>query len=201
VFLRIGGLALFVFPTAARERWPSSPARAWFGLPRRVFHGRPVPNRPVSPPVADHPRGRPGIDTTGIIALLGPVAVSEPLILAGETRVAMLTLETPSGYERLTIGDTALDRGVLLGRYDRCDGSHLLKADYISRTHLLIIRVDGVVHAIDTRSTSGTFVLDGPAAEGRQVSVSRLDQPRLIRLTTEPFFLRWRPIEAESERE
>jgi len=190
MFVQCGPLALFVFPTATGERWPSSAEPAWAGLPARVLVGPQPPS--VLAPVAVRRVRIPG--TSDILSLLGPVGCTDALIHAGETRQATLTIESPWGFERAAVGGAALDRGVLLGRYDRCDGSALLRSDAVSRTHLLIIRVNDAVFAIDLRSSNGTWVLSNASSIGTEMCVIRLDGPRLIGLSGEPVLVHWQPV-------
>jgi hypothetical protein len=65
------------------------------------------------------------------------------------------SVELPEGRTERWVSDEQLDRGLLFGRYERCqlplDGD-----DALSRVHLFVVRVDDRVWAIDTASTNGT---------------------------------------------
>src|SRR5690606_30768041 len=58
----------------------------------------------------------------------------------------------------LTIGERALQDGVLLGRYARCDGAELLEDLSLSRVHLLLLHTDDALLAIDTCSRNGSHL-------------------------------------------
>ena len=148
--LRCPGHALFVLPLGDATDWPESAVLAWSYLPERVYldeHADPRVARPRPVPdlrrsVLSHTRGPRGAD-----GLLRP----------GEDVVAELGIRGPGGSHRLAVGASALDDGILLGRYARCDGSYLFAADdSVSRVHLLLVRVGDRVVAVDTGSTFGT---------------------------------------------
>ena len=111
-----------------------------------------------------------------------PRNASMPLI--GDDNDVADGIELATSVDTLAIGASALRDGVLLGRYERCDGAGLLKDPSISRVHLLLLHVDDMLLAIDTASTHGTrragssnartLVLEGYGAEliiGKQTSV------------------------------
>ncbi|MGH9260076.1 MAG: FHA domain-containing protein, partial [Acidimicrobiales bacterium] len=58
------------------------------------------------------------------------------------------------------LGRTAAARGVLLGRYPRCDGGRLgvLCDPAISRVHALVIEIAGAHYVIDAGSTNGVWI-------------------------------------------
>jgi pSer/pThr/pTyr-binding forkhead associated (FHA) protein len=57
------------------------------------------------------------------------------------------------------VGRTCLDRGILFGRYDRCDVGLLGAMDSrLSRVHMMIVRHGDSVLAIDNASTNGTHI-------------------------------------------
>lgn len=80
-----------------------------------------------------------------------------------EAPIAQLTLDGPGGRAVMTLTDDDLDRGVVIGRYERCAGhvrGHVFD-EYVSRVHALIKRdTEGRVVLIDTGSTFGV-VVDG----------------------------------------
>lgn len=57
--------------------------------------------------------------------------------------------------QRLQVGVSALERGIILGRYSRCAGDTSLMTDEVSRVHAVLIAVDGKVHLVDAGSTNG----------------------------------------------
>jgi hypothetical protein len=64
----------------------------------------------------------------------------------------------------MLVGQEAARQGVLLGRYDRCDGAGLplLAHHSLSRVQLLVIEVGGTLYAIDTASRNGSWLDDQP---------------------------------------
>ena len=80
-----------------------------------------------------------------------------------------------------------LDRGVLLGRYDRC-GVKLSQVDGISRVHLLVIRSGDGVLAIDTASTNGLW-----RADGKKLETVALKNPDLL-LLGDTLRVHWRRL-------
>jgi len=98
---------------------------------------------------------------TSITSLPGPLFTEQTETSRGSRIVAHLVL--PQGEEataaELPLTRASLDRGVLLGRYDRCDNADVgaLTAERVSRVHALLIRVDGRIWVIDTASTNGLF--------------------------------------------
>jgi hypothetical protein len=88
------------------------------------------------------------------------------------------------------LSQSALDAGVLLGRADRCEGAlkRVLNPS-ISRTHLLLLREHGLVHAFDLASTQGVY------AGGERVRRVRLpDHGASLRLgSMNPVMLEWHP--------
>ncbi|MCK5689952.1 FHA domain-containing protein, partial [Myxococcota bacterium] len=103
-------------------------------------------------------------DENSVVTVIpGASAPSRPISFEAEmpeNTFAKLTLFYPGGSIALPVTAEQLDRGLLLGRYDRCDISEFqfLRNDSVSRVHLLIIREGDTILAIDTSSTNGTRV-------------------------------------------
>lgn len=65
------------------------------------------------------------------------------------------------GWEqRFAVEAKALERGVILGRYERCVGGGEVEFESVSRVHAALMSVDGVVHLIDAGSTHGEKARD-----------------------------------------
>jgi hypothetical protein len=79
-----------------------------------------------------------------------------------------------------------LERGILVGRDDRCSHGGVDEGN-LSRVHLVLLSVDDEVWAIDTASTNGTRVLHG--APFRQLLLS--GDTHLI--LADALSLRWAP--------
>ena len=69
----------------------------------------------------------------------------------------------PTSSAALSLSPTAaeLERGLLLGRYDRCQGR--LDDGMVSRVHALVLKRKDELLVIDTASTNGTDVIFGAA--------------------------------------
>jgi FHA domain len=76
-----------------------------------------------------------------------------------DPRLGTITLSSSGRREALEVGAAAARTGVLVGRYERCDthGATVLAHHGISRVHVLVVDVDGVLYAIDTGSTNGIY--------------------------------------------
>jgi hypothetical protein len=103
---------------------------------------------------------------------------------------ARITLRRDDRWASVEVTEAALDAGVLVGRADRCEAK--LKGvltECISRTHLLLLREHGIVHAFDVASTQGVY------ADDRRVRRVRLpDRGGTLRLgQTSPVVLEWHP--------
>ncbi len=106
----------------------------------------------VRPPRPDPER------TTLVNSFAGPVFPSlEPD--ASDPARGELRVVSPSGSVALGLGAEAARRGVLLGRYERCDtaGLPVLVDHGLSRVHLLVLEIDGALYGIDTASTNGSW--------------------------------------------
>ncbi len=90
----------------------------------------------------------------------------------GGVRVATLRLDSGPRRARLALDEEALGRGVLLGRYARCDSSLVFAEGELSRVHALVVRVEEDVVAIDTASTHGIYASRDPARRARVVLLS-----------------------------
>jgi hypothetical protein len=92
------------------------------------------------------------------------MAATRHLVCEGDEPIGRLEIRSQIGAETVVVGAAAADRGVLLGRYERCDvdGLRSLAHARISRVQCLLLRVDGTMYAIDTASTNG---MSPPATE------------------------------------
>lgn len=164
VLLRCASLALMLFPTGgSRAAWPEEPDAAWSRVPERRYVER-TPGEPgpchahgakagsLAPAAAS-----PGA-TTLVTTFPGPVfpsvAFDEPGPAQGE-----LVVSSSLGRVAIRMGAWAARRGVLLGRYDRCDtaGLPVLSDLALSRVHLLVLEFDGALYGIDTASLNGSW--------------------------------------------
>lgn len=103
---------------------------------------------------------------------------SDRLLKDGEEHVVELRVEAGDRVDRMALGASALERGVLVGRADRC--ASILTASRISRVHVLVIAIDGQVVAVDTGSTNGVFRDPEAKVRARVVVLSRGEQAALV---------------------
>jgi hypothetical protein len=203
LFIRCGSYVLFCLPTGDPTSWPEIGEDAWACIPERVYletdeaepdrwrRKRRVRTRHERPERGEAS----GIDRRGAITLvqgeLGPVRAQTRLLGDGEQPVGVLRLRVANMVHSVLVGPRAIHRGILLGRYERCDvdGSKLLTSESISRVHLLVIEVADRVYAIDTASTNGTWM----AEDDREVRIVALDTTTELCLGNDLAYLRWCP--------
>lgn len=151
--------ALYALPTGDPSDWPELATDAWAMLPERVFldERRAEPDRFRRGAHRARPRAEGSIRESHITLLPALAAPADRLVDDDEQPAGHLHVLTPRGSRRLAVGPRALSRGILLGRYERCDVSELFE-DTVSRAHLLVKEVGGHVVGIDTASTCGTYV-------------------------------------------
>jgi hypothetical protein len=182
--LRCAGYALFVLPLGDVTDWPDSPADAWSFLPERIYFDE--INAFAEGTATALPRAL-GHHSVAMVRTQGPRDVSAELITGGD-QVADLEIIGPDRRIRLRVGAVALREGILVGRYDRCQGALADGGDpSLSRVHLLIIEVGDRRLAIDTASTCGTT-----GADGHRARVVALAGPATLTLAHDTI-LRWLP--------
>lgn len=185
LFVHLLGYQLYLFPTGtlAPSRWETTPEATWNSFPERVYLDQRIPERmnrenkrpPAQPgrvrrqtymtllPAAQHLRAKPGA---------GGQIVGTILLSAENTQIA----------HRVSLED--LERGVLIGRYERCQlagASHSL-----SRVHLVLLRDGNDIWAVDTASLNGTIV------DNQKISAIVLDREIELRLPA-GMGMRWVP--------
>jgi hypothetical protein len=164
VLLRCTSLALLFFPTGgAVAAWPEDPEAAWSRIPERLYIEKTPPDSALGP--AHGVRGRvvASVDADSRAATLvttfaGPVFPSLALDESDPPRGEIL-VSSSSGRVAVRLGARAARRGVLLGRYTRCDtaGLPVLSDPALSRVHLLVLEFDGALYGIDTASLNGSW--------------------------------------------
>ena len=166
-FVMVGRYLLLCFPTGVDE-WPAEVEAAMAMLPERVY----VDERDAEPDrwqrqrrsfaegtnvedVAVKPVG-----ASVITAVRGPDRARIAAVDSHEAAIGQLELRSRLGHDVIDVGAEALRRGLLLGRYRRCDtaGAQSLALERISRVHVLVIEIAGRVWMIDAASTNGIAV-------------------------------------------
>lgn len=190
-FVMVGRYLLLCFPTGGDE-WPVDAADALALVPERVY----VDERDAEPdrwrrqraPLAEGT----GVDAlpraagaSVITAVRGPARARIAAVGDGEARCGRFELTSRLGNDVIDVGPDALRRGLLLGRYSRCDtgGAQSLALERISRVHVLVIEIAGRLWMIDAASTNGIShdgngvrvhaIADGDEVELGGVSVAR----------------------------
>lgn len=153
---------LFVFPTGGPAPWTKGAKDAFASLPERVFEA------PLAEAQAQGAKGpkakvhsqRPAAsrERSYVTPYRAPVDTStEAPVSPGEHTAGHLVIDRDEGEVRIPVGPSALDRGVMLGRYSRCDDAKIFSDDRISRVHALVMRIEGGVWIFDLGSTNGTY--------------------------------------------
>lgn len=183
MFVNLLGYQLFLLPTGSMSlgRWADDAESTWKSFPERVYFDHRIPERMVKDtgprpqgrarrhtymtllPAAQHLRARPGA---------GGAALGTILLSAENTQIA----------HRVSHED--LERGVLIGRYERCQLAGA--AGSLSRVHLVLLLDGGDIWAVDTASLNGTIV------EGQRISAIQLDREVELKLPS-GMGMRWVP--------
>ncbi|HEY3806465.1 MAG TPA: FHA domain-containing protein [Kofleriaceae bacterium] len=164
--VRCGGFALYLLPLGDPHDWPESASDAWSMIPERVYFDELDRSAKGSMPIVAHAEPyRAFADGTGltpsrtrssvVMRTHGPRETSNSFPAVGDHAG---TLEIMGKHQRgtLTLGHEALQDGVLIGRYARCDGASLLDDNSLSRVHALLLHVDNALLYIDTASRNGS---------------------------------------------
>lgn len=157
--LRVGGFALFILPLGAPSDWPESGNDAWEMIPERVYFDElanvPESSIPRMPMINGRAFQNASTHVSVIMRTAGPRDTGDSLVMPGS---GIGTLELIGRHHRgtLTLGQSALRDGVLVGRYARCDGAALLDDPSLSRVHALLLDVEDAFLVVDTASRNGT---------------------------------------------
>lgn len=207
-FVFVGRYALFCFPTGAADAWPEDAAAAVAALPPRLYSDE----RDAEPDRwrrgrharrGDNPwaegsnvagdselADRRSSVITRVTSVSGPARarVDDPGV--GDELLGTIEVQSRLGQDQVRVGAQSAERGLLLGRYRRCDtaGATSLSLEKISRVHLLVVRVGDELWAIDTASTNGV------AVAGSGVRVHRLQAGEELALADGAGAVRWRPV-------
>jgi FHA domain len=186
VFLRSGRCVFFVFPKRpGAPAWPASAEEAWEAMPERSYLEE------VGLESAGRPgallESRPDHAPTLVLSLPGPYFESEKLLHPDESPRGRLVIRSEDGEMTLVLGAAAVSRGVLLGRYERCDGSRrpVLSNPSISRVHALVIELAGKLWVVDAGSTNGVW------RGGERVPLTQLVTGPLVALAGTVATLEW----------
>jgi len=96
-----------------------------------------------------------GISHVSVLPHASEVLARPPESVRGRT--PMFSLHQGAEMRSFLATDEELDQGILVGRYPTAP-VHTLLDENVSRLHLLLVREDGNIFAVDLCSTNGTFV-------------------------------------------
>ena len=164
LFLQVASYVVFLLPTGPKVRpWTRDADETWRGFSPRSQEILPPPQPLKS-------RAAPGADAVRLATIT-------------------LTSSSPQAGDLTSthaVWSDQLERGILVGRDDRCSHGGVDEGN-LSRVHLVLLSVDDEVWAIDTASTNGTRVQDGP--QFRQLLLS--GDTHLV--LADALALRWSP--------
>lgn len=170
-FFRFGELTVLALVTGDDPSCFVDAQDAYEAIPARVFVDAQTAS-PTDPRIRlVRPRRGQGEDgCTFVRSQLAVMAAEADLLGPDEEPEGELHIHTHIGahYVRL-VGRSALCRGLLFGRYDRCDVGRTGATDKVSRVHLLLVRDRGELIAIDTASSNGSY---SKGREFQQLSVT-----------------------------
>ena len=160
MFLRIGTVNLFFMTTPSFFSGDETGRQAYHALPSRVFVDE--VNFESPPPLRAVRENDPLMtqEQTRVRSKVGPLFGSLVLCESKETPIGAISFRSGRNRVVRSVGRTALQRGILIGRYSRCHLGPQAESDdsRISRVHLLLIQHGQEVIAIDTASTNGTKI-------------------------------------------
>lgn len=196
-FLWCGVVGVYLFPVGDGFAWPERTEEAMAVMPDRVYfqevrHARGPSVGPTPPAPRRAPGGRTSAYTTGrtVEIMLDRDLVAEPP--EGPDALAVLRLDTEDGRGYLALTADMLERGVLLGRYDRCESTRAglglgSRFNTLSRVHALVVADGGDVWLIDAASKNGTLV------DGERRRATRLPRDRALDARLGSLTVRWIP--------
>jgi hypothetical protein len=167
LFLSVAGVKLMMIVTDDGEI--SDDARAQYAtIPERVFLEE--KQGTVGDPVHIGRLAHLPPSVSYVCSAPGPIAAAGNLVGQDEQPHGTLIVRASGLATRKPVGASILERGLLIGRYARCDvGVSFDDDSRLSRVHLLLVKDGGDLLAIDTASVNGTLV------EGRSIIQHRVE--------------------------
>lgn len=159
--LRCGGYAIFILSLGDPTDWPADAGDAWQMLPERVYFDELERCPDGSMPRIRHlPQERLPRDFethhSVVMRTVGPRDTGSRLATDGDA-AGTLEIIGPHRRTRLVVGHDALQDGLLLGRYHRCDAVDPDDAS-LSRVHAMLLHDHDRLLLIDTASFNGTRI-------------------------------------------
>ena len=167
-FVRVGNYTLLAFATiGVNALWPDDPDAGWAQIPARLYLDEVETDEKSNQWEAESDKAwevddLPSVSSSPTLVhnVAGPKMAVHELVDETETPYGELLITSSRGVATVILGRRAVQSGVLLGRSRRCDAGRVLSDRTISRVHLLIIEIAGVLYAIDTASSNGVFDQD-----------------------------------------
>ena len=162
LLLRASAHRFFLLPTGPGRELAADAREAWRALPQRRFEDGRVGDAARAPDVPGErpPRWRVADEVTVVTAepsLFEPPAFLE-LTEPGEEALGHLVVHVGGRQARVALGAAKARRGVIVGRYSRCDGvcpgSWLPES--VSRVHAIVLLERDRLYIVDAGSTNGT---------------------------------------------
>ena len=157
-FASLSSYSIAALPLALPQQmpWPETAAAAWELLPEREFVSRLAEGShgDQSLPKREAPKSARGKRITLITRVSPVVHLGEAASAHPDLAVAELELRYQGTTRRFLVGPSSLERGLLVGRYDRC-GGRIMGDEMVSRVHLLLASSGLDTWVIDTASTHG----------------------------------------------
>jgi len=162
VFLRLGNLTLAALVTGESAPIADDAGDAFDCIPACVF----VRERTTQP--GARIRRRANRDAlsglTRVLQRLPALALGQ-LAAVCDDQIGTLWLENRHGFSCRPLRATDVERGILIGRYERCDvTAGAIVDNRLSRVHLLLVRDQGELFAVDTGSSNGTRLKNRPVS-------------------------------------
>ena len=149
----------------ADEPWPEDPEAGWARIPARLYLDEVETEEKSREWEANSDKAwevddLPDLSSSPTLVhnIAGPEMAVHELVDENETPFGELLITSSRGSSTVILGRRAVQAGILLGRSRRCDVGKVLSDRAVSRVHLLIIEIAGVLYAIDTASSNGEFL-------------------------------------------
>ena len=164
-FIRVGHYDLLVFSTGGTDQpWPEDPEAGWAQIPARLYLDEVETEEKSREWEANSDKAwevdeLPDLSSAPTLVhnIAGPEMAVHELVDENETPFGELLITSSCGSSTIILGQRAVRAGILLGRSRRCDAGKVLSDRAVSRVHLLIVEIAGVLYAIDTASSNGVF--------------------------------------------
>jgi pSer/pThr/pTyr-binding forkhead associated (FHA) protein len=200
LFLRIGRYHVFFLPTGdlSPYAWSDDHQATWAAFPERVYLDRRLPSRSsrgIAQPIkqadaSQAPRGNASrVSHVTLLPAARPLRARRVTTDDDQPPIAKVILRQETNEVSFPVRDQDLERGILVGRYERCELGGIDRC--LSRIHLYIVREDDEIWAMDTASTNGV------AQSGEPIRQIRLSTSAALLLAGR-IELEWKRLASES---